>query len=307
MIDLPAARTFVRTHGRLLERRRLDHIAGDGSGDAVLAALAAYRNADGGFGGLEPDVRTDSSQPTAALYALEVLDEIGDVADTALATGALDWLQTITNDDGGVPFVLSTARDAPYAPWYAPEDDPPSSLLATAAIVALAHRLGLDHPWLGPATDFCWQRIPDVPPDQGYTFRAALDFLDAVSDRSRAEALLDALADRIPDDGAIPVAQGVEGEVLRVTEIAPAPGHAARRLFPADLVDRELDDLERAQRDDGGWTFTWLAWSPAAAFEWRGIVTVHAIRTLRDNGRLDVAGVTGRSQGPATTPLPSKG
>jgi hypothetical protein len=304
MIDLSAARTFVRSNGRLLERRRLAHLVGDGSADAVLAALAAYRNPDGGFGALEPDQRTDSSQPTATLYALEILHEIG-VADRELAGGALDWLKAVTNDDGGVPFVLPTASDAPQAPWFAALGESRSGLLTTAGLAAMALRLGLDHPWLGPATAFCWDHLHDVAPDEGYTFRAVLDFLDATPDRPRAEAALDALAVHIPDDGAIPVAAGVDGEVLRVTEIAPAPGHAARRLFPAELVDRELDELVRGQQDDGGWTFTWLAWNPAAAFEWRGIVTVQAIRTLRDNARLGDA-VTGRSQRGAAPPLRSQ-
>jgi hypothetical protein len=39
--------------------------------DGALAALDAYRNADGGFGwGLEPDVRAPGSQPVRAEMAL---------------------------------------------------------------------------------------------------------------------------------------------------------------------------------------------------------------------------------------------
>ena len=38
--------------------------------------------------------------------------------------------------------------------------------------------------------------------------------------------------------------------------------------------------------DDGGWTFNWLAWSPAAEREWRGFLTVDALRLLRANGYL---------------------
>ena len=42
----------------------------------------------------------------------------------------------------------------------------------------------------------------------------------------------------------------------------------------------------KTQADDGGWTFNWEAWSPIAASEWRGSITVDALRTLRANGRL---------------------
>ncbi len=41
-----------------------------------LRALDAYRNADGGFGHLEPDIRTPASQPPCVLYALEILHEV---------------------------------------------------------------------------------------------------------------------------------------------------------------------------------------------------------------------------------------
>ena len=32
--------------------------------------------------------------------------------------------------------------------------------------------------------------------------------------------------------------------------------------------------------------FTWLAWSPVAEAEWRGVVTIEAVKTLRAHGRL---------------------
>ena len=60
----------------------------------------------------------------------------------------------------------------------------------------------------------------------------------------------------------------------------PPPGRKR-----AAVIEAHLDYLGRAQRDDGGWTFSWLAWSPAAEFEWRGRVTVDATRILRAAGR----------------------
>jgi hypothetical protein len=288
MTDVAAAQEFVAGHARLLERRRLEHFAGaPDAADAVVRALRAYVNADGSIGALEPDLRTPAGQPLAVLSALTILTETG-ARDHALATGALDWLSAVaTNDDGGVPFVLPSLRGWPHVPWLQAADDPPSSLLATAGLVAQVERLGLEHPWRGRATEFCWTLAATAAdsPDP-HTLRHVLDFLDATADRPRAEALLAALAAKIPPDGVLAVGAGVAGEVLRPLDLAPHPGHAARLLFADALVERELDALAAAQRPDGGWMFDWADWNPAATLEWRGIVTTEALRTLRAYGRL---------------------
>ncbi|HEY4097477.1 MAG TPA: hypothetical protein VGM33_18280 [Baekduia sp.] len=293
MTDLASAAQFVAAHGRLLERRRFGYLFGDDGTDAatVLAALAAYRNPDGGIGLLEPDLRAPGSQPTPVIYALEMLDELGGLAvpgATELATGALDWLQTVTNPDGGVPFVLPTATGWPHSPWMVPQPGDPSMLLTTAGLAATALRLGLDHPWLTKAIDYVWAGIPSVELTDPYTFRYTINFLDAMHDRdtARVEAHLEAFADRMPADGILHVAAGVEGETLGALEVAPRPTHLGRRLFPAALVTDELDALAAAQQDDGGWTFSWAAWNPAAAWEWRGIVTLDALKILRADGRV---------------------
>jgi hypothetical protein len=288
MTDIASASQFIASYARLIERRRLAVLEGDGDVEAVVRALDAYRNGDGGLGGLEPDLRPPDSQPACAMYALEILHEVGATAPS-LCAGLMDWLQGATNADGGVPFVLPSARGWPHAPWFQPQDAPESSLLITAGIAAMAYRLGLDHPWLDRATEYCWSNVGQARSGLAYTFRSFVDFLDAVPDRGRAEAELDALADRIPADGLLRVNAGSEGEVLRPLEVVPRPDHAARRLFDDGLIERELDRLEAGQREDGGWTFTWKAWNPAAAWEWRGVVTVLALRTLRAYGRLELS------------------
>jgi hypothetical protein len=285
MTDLAAAAQFVAAHARLIDRRRFAVVEGDGSAENVLRALAAYRNDDGGIGHLEPDLRTPASQPACVLYALEILHEV-EATDSALAIGALDWLQTISLPDGGVPFVLATAEDWPHAPWYQPSDDPPSSLLMTAGLAAAAHRLGLDHPWLGPATDYCWERAGEIAQGDAYTLRHGVDLMDAVPDGARADEVLASVADRMPADGLLPVGGGAEGEVLRPLELARRPEHAARRLYDDAVIERELDRLAAGQLQDGGWTFAFTAWNPAVAWEWRGAVTVEALRTLSAYDRL---------------------
>src|SRR5262245_52353642 len=73
-IDTAAARTFVEANGRVLDQLVLAARSDGGDPGAVVTALAAYRNDDGGFGhGLEPDKRCPASQPLDVEVALETL------------------------------------------------------------------------------------------------------------------------------------------------------------------------------------------------------------------------------------------
>jgi hypothetical protein len=80
-LDLASAIAFTTTYARVLDRHRLRLLLDPGDHAAtvqVLDALAAYRNADGGYGwGLEPDLRSTESQPGPALHAFEVWVEAG--------------------------------------------------------------------------------------------------------------------------------------------------------------------------------------------------------------------------------------
>ena len=58
VVDLSAAEEFILREARLLERLRFAHLFKGAAPDPALAALDAYRNADGGYGNaLEPDLR----------------------------------------------------------------------------------------------------------------------------------------------------------------------------------------------------------------------------------------------------------
>jgi hypothetical protein len=284
MIDLPAARTFIAAHGRLLDRSRFAMLADGEPAEPVLRALAAYANDDGGFGrALEPDIRDPASQPIAAITAFDVLHEAG-AGDHPLALAALDWLVTVTNDDGGIPFLLPSAMDWPHAPFLTPGDG--SSFHMTSAVTAAALRLSdaaRAHPWVATATAYCWDHLPQDT-TSAYEVKFALEFLDAVPDADRAAAALEALRPPIPPARGLPVSGGVEGEELPLHVLAARPGRS-RALFDAGAVEAALDAYAAAQREDGGWDFDWLAWNPVVAWEWRGRLTADAIALLVANER----------------------
>ena len=285
MTDLDAAAQFIWLHARLIDRHRFAHLFAGADPEPVVRTLHGYRNADGGFGNaLEPDLRTPTSQPAGVQHALEMLGEAGAFADP-MVRGACDFLATIARPDGGVPFVLPMALDHPRAPWWQAADE--SSLIQTAANAAVLLEQGASHPWLDGATAFCWERIDAGRFDGAYDARFAVAFLDAVPDGDRAEAALERIAPRLVDSGLVALEPETAGETFTPLHYAPWPGSRSRRMFASDVVERHLDALAAAQQEDGGWTFAWPAWAPAAAHEWRGYVTVQALKVLRANGRLD--------------------
>lgn len=288
---LTAAAAFIDGNARLIDRRRYAYLFGDGDAEAVLTALSPYANPDGGFGNvLEPDLRGAGSQPQPVEVAFHILDEI-DRFDSPLVHAACDYLAAIDTGEGGVPFVLPSARDTLCAFWWRmaaeADDAPPAALNPTAAIAGMLARHGVDHPWAARAARFCWDRL-DALADAGtdlapYDARAVLGFLDGVPDRDRAAKtavrLRDALRSGVTFD------PDAEGHVHLPLDIAPYPGTLAAGLFDAATLDAHLDHLIGTQQDDGGWRVNFEAWTPATGPEWRGWITVHRLATLKAYGR----------------------
>ncbi len=196
------AETFIWSNARLLERRLFAYHFRGGARQAVLAALRAYQNEDGGFGqALEPDIRCPDSQPVPVQHALEILDAVG--SDAEIVRGVCDFLTTITTVEGGVPFVLPTARTYPHAPWWNTDDDPPASLNPTAAIVGLLHKLGVDHSWMKGATAYCWGRIATLQPSEMHEMGVVITFLRYIPERQRAERELERLGQQLLGSGLV--------------------------------------------------------------------------------------------------------
>jgi hypothetical protein len=284
--DLTAAAAFVAANARVLDRRRFQRLFEDGPTAPVRDAVAAYRNDDGGFGhALEPDCRAPGSQPAAAEMALRVLDE-ADAWDKDLVRGACDWLMAVAPAEGGAAFVEPTLAGWPHAPWWVPEEGHPASLIATGMIAGTLHAHGVSHPWLDGATEVMWNRIGAMNETSGYEMFGVLRFLQHVPDRDRAREAFVRVGPLLIERNLVALDPEASGEVHGVLDFAPEPDSLARSLFDDVTVKAHLDHLAQAQRDDGGWTFNWPAWSPAAELDWRGFLTVDALRVLRANARL---------------------
>jgi hypothetical protein len=292
--DIDAAAQFIAGHARVVDRRRFERLFAGGDARPVRDAVAAYRNPDGGFGhGLEPDGRAPGSQPPAAELALRILDET-DAWDDDLAGGACRWLQGTAPAEGGAAFVDPGIEAWPHAPWWVPEEGRPASLVITGLIAGTLHARHVSHPWLDGATDVMWSRIRQLTasgalaaaPAGGYEMFGVLRFLQHVPDQARARDAFGRAGPLILERGLVALDPEAPGEVHSPLDFAPEPDSLARGLFHEATIKAHLDHLAQAQRQDGGWMVNWPTWSPAAERDWRGSVTVDALRRLRANGHL---------------------
>ncbi|MEU0721635.1 hypothetical protein ABZ498_31225 [Streptomyces lavendulocolor] len=293
---LSRAEHFIWLTARVLEQRRFAHHFLGGGADPVEAALTAYLNEDGGYGhALEPDLRGPVSQPLHTAHALRVLDTIGRCGGLRVER-VCRYLTAVSTHEGALPALHPSIRGYPVAPFVPVVDDPPSDLLATGPVVGLLHRNQVWHAWLFRATDFCWAAVDALDKTHPYEVQAAVAFLDGVPDRARAEAAADRLGRLVRDqrlavldpreaDGH-PVPPGyAPGEHHFPHDYARVPDSLARRWFTDEEMSRSLDLLAAEQDEDGGWPIRWRRWAPGTALEWRPIVTVEALRTLRAYGR----------------------
>jgi hypothetical protein len=285
-IDISAAHTFVEANGRLLDQLVLAARCDGGDPGAVVAALVAYRNDDGGFGhGLEPDKRCPDSQPLDVQVALETLLAAGAIAADVVA-GACDFLAGVAAPGGAVPVLLPSIAGHPRAAHWAAADTYPPDLNPTAAIVGAARALGADHPWLDRAEAWCFATLEDDgPPAEAHALLCAARFLEHARDRRRAEALVDVAAAAIPRSPMVQMTPDPDAYGVTPLQFAPRPDSLLRTRFADDVIEAHLDALERQQQPDGGWPIQWDPPSEASRCDWRAVRTVDALAVLAAYGR----------------------
>jgi hypothetical protein len=299
-----AARDFIRREGRLLEQRLFATIFEAAPADGVIAALAGFRNADGGFGhGLEPDKLCPDSLPIDVEIALRTMDAAGAI-DPTVVHAACDYLASVSRDGAvalAAPIIESYPRAEHWSDWaYRPDINP------TAGLTGLLYKLDVDHPWRANATAYCWQVLegsrpakhavqprrtlgPETGlPDEAHALGEALVFLEHVADRDRAAAVAAGVREHLPKVTMLRLDARDPGYGVTPLHYAANPASPWRGLFSDDTIAQHLDRLAADQEPDGGWALTWEPPSRAATLAYRGMVTLHALQVLAAYGRLTV-------------------
>jgi hypothetical protein len=290
VIDHPfaAAERFVQAEARVLEQRMFAFLFRGAPASGVSEALRGFRNADGGFGhGLEPDKRTPDSLPVDVEIAFQNLI-LSDNPDPDLLGPACDFLEEFAQPDGSVslaaPVIEAYPRADHWSDWtYRPGMNP------TAGLCGQLYRLGYAHPWRDRATAYCWQVLESGRlPDEVHALSETLVFLEHVPDCERAERLAGVVLEQMLAQQMFHLDPATPGYGLSPLQIAPVPSARWRTLFTDAQIDAHLDHLLAAQGWDGGFPITWAPPSAASSLEWRGAITVNAVRTLTAYGRIKV-------------------
>jgi hypothetical protein len=287
-VDLDRAGDFVWRNARLIDRLLFEQRFGGGSAEDVVHALRAYQNDDGGFGNaLEPDLRGPLSQPIHVDMAFRILNDIG-VAPPELVARACTYLSTVSGEGGGVPAILPNVVRYPRAEHWQPHAWIADALNPTAMLAGLLHAMHVGHWWLDHADTFCWKRLGETKPSDGPELAAVYCFLNHVPDRKRAVDVAEDIADAILTAGFFALEpEDHTGEyALTPLHLAPSPDAMAGGLFAPELLGAHLDHLAGQQQEDGGWPVTWDPPSEGSLLEWRGRLTVEALMTLQNYGKV---------------------
>jgi len=299
-----AARNYVMTYGRPLDQARFRYHFEGGDATAVVQALAAFQNDDGGFGrALEPDMRSAASSAIATATGLAILREVGPAAAQPLLAGAVRYLLDTFDDANQVwPIVPPAVEDAPHAPWWA---------YAESAGSFDGFRINPRAALLGHLFHFAAGQAP-VAGLLASAGQSLLDYVQSIPDDDLGMhdllALLDLLeADNVPDALRRPLldklrrvaGRAVETDPARWAEyslqplqVAPAPGSALAPAVDRQAIEANLDYVILRQTADGSWQLPWswdfvdaVAWAQAER-DWKGFQAVNHLRLCIAYGRL---------------------
>lgn len=194
---LVTARSFLLTHARLLERRLFEVLFEGAHPTLVGNVVRAYQNSDGGLGhALEPDLRCPESQPLLTSFGLGALEE-AEYRNLEFATSVCNYLLSVSDKKGLVPFFLKSANQSPLASHWMHSTISPG-LNPTAEICGLLHYQEVEHGWLSLATETCCEMFLQEPPLEAHALLCAVRLAEYIPNKVMAENLLDVIARVLP-------------------------------------------------------------------------------------------------------------
>ncbi len=268
------AEQFLEQQGRAIDRARFAYHFAAGSLEQLASALAPYQNEDGGWHGLEVDIKTPASNPVATELALSICLQAGLPRDHELLQRTVSYLEANQQADGGWQFAPAVYQHE-LAPWFANWQFP--NLNPSCTTAGLLRQLGLGSAALHAKVEALFQQLAnpldlageDFYAARPYAYYFAADWQHPQRDFYRAGVYWWLLRQHL--------AGKLDGE--HFFAYMNTPEHYAARMMPASVIAEHLDQLVAEQAEDGGWP------SPYNS-AWRPWTTTQNLLTLKAFGKI---------------------
>jgi hypothetical protein len=296
---LKRSREFIESQGRPLEAARFRFAFEGGSAAAVVEALSAFQNADGGFGhGLEPDLRTPDSSALCTSVAFQVLRSVrASSGSPVVVRGLMYLMDTLDADHNHWPIIPASAQASPHAPWWT-ESDPAVamdfSLNPTAEILGYLYEHP-SHVQSAAVEAVTEQVLSSVVAADQMVMHDLLCCLRLYSTPGLPAGVREAIEPKLEQLVCSTVAREPEqweGYSLRPLQAVDGP-HSPFIAGLETHVTANLDYEIASQNPDGSWSPTWdwgganpEAWTQARQ-EWAGVITLEKLLALNAFGRIE--------------------
>lgn len=302
-------RLWMYRNARPLELAIWQYEFENGNSEAVLSALAAYKNPDGGFGNaLEPDNWNPNSSPYTTRYAINILKDINFTEiNYEIMRGIFRFLESgVFCEENGWLFSIPSNDDYPHAPWwtYNAEANDYESIGVTAELSSFILKLAYEGSELYKrAFNFAQKQIARLEAPGNYgemgiggccELAKMIRDLD-MSDKFNMELLNKSLKKLVYDS--------IERDTSKWVYYGKRPSSyiiSPDSEFYADneeIMQKELDYLISTRPENGVWGITWSWFENNEKYAkefaisenwWRGINAISNLKLLRNFGRLNI-------------------
>lgn len=297
------ARRFVYRNARPLDLARWQYHFEGGSPDAVLNALSAYGNEDGGFGhGIEPDFLNPNSTPIGTWAAADIIHELG-LTDSAhpIIQGILRYLDSGADYDSERGQWLNTVpanNDYPHAIWWQYNGESDFRYNPTAALAGFIIRYADKGSALySKGCDIARRAVQwftdSVPFEEQHITGCFITLYNCIKATSADIGDMAAFERKLREQVKYNICADKD---KWAAEYVPKPSDfriTRDSIFYADnaeLAEYECDFIADTQMSDGGYKVTWQWYTDYKEFEvsaniWRATFAVNNMIYLWGHGK----------------------
>lgn len=272
---LAKAQQFFQHNSRDIDQAQWAYHFGKQPLDHLLAVLARYQNPDGGFHGLEVDIKAPDSNPFATELALHICLQAHVPREHPMLQKVVTYLEQTQEEIGNWRFAPAIYHHE-LAPWFQGWQWP--NLNPSCTIAGLLKELGLESEALHARVERLFAqlaRADDLISEEFYSVRPYAYYFLPEWNHPQRELYLSGVLWWL-------IRQHIGGKDLDSNHffayIRHPQTYTARHL-PETILREQLNRMEAEQEEDGGWPTPYDA-------NWRGWASIQNLLVLRAFGRI---------------------